>query len=292
MSHKQTNANTGVSTAQVCRKVRDPPLALPSRVRVLANRRTDFNAKFQIRKAMPDYSKSNLDADADQQTNRCGLVAEGNCHENKTSRGDSIDVIAASPFVEGDQEVCQGVMSVPLPPDITDDITSQQVVLSSLQQRIERLLVQRSRSIPTHGLGLVPLPVLESRGSTLGPRSSVVLESRGSTLGPKSSVVLDRESESVDVRAQVPGFRYPPLREHQQGGKQLQSQSTVSLDSGPKPIRVSLSHPRLYIPIPVPIPANVKSQGSSTMPVMSSYLLPAPSLIRLRHNTAVMTQFD
>ena len=265
MSHKHTNANTAVNTTQVGRQPRDPPLALPSRVRVLTNRRTEFNAKFQIRKAMPHYSKSNLDAD--QQTNRCGLVTEGNCREKKTSRGDSIDVTAASPFVEGDQEVCEGVTGVPLPPDITDDIIPQPVVLSSLQQRIERLLVQRSRSIRTRGLGLVPLPVLESRGSTMGPRSSVV---------------LDRESESADVRAQVPGFRYPPLREHQQGRIQLQSQSTVSLDSRPKPMRVSLSHPRLCIPIP--IPANVKSQESSSMPVMSSYMLPGTSLIRLQHS--------
>lgn len=263
MNHKHTNANTGVSNAQVCRQQRDPPLARPSRVRVLVHRRTEFNAKFQIRKAMPDCSKINLDAD--QQTNRFGLVTVGDCHESKASRRDSIDVTAASPFVESDEEVCEGVTIVPLPPDITDDITPQPVILSSLQQRIERLLVQRSRSIPTHGLGLGPVPVLESRGSILGPKSSVVLD-----------------SESADVRAQVPGFRYPPLREYQQGRKQLQSQSTVSYDSRSKPIRVSLSHPGLYIPIP--IPANVKSSGSSTMPAMLSHVLPAPSLIQLQHS--------
>ena len=210
---------------------------------------------------MPDYSKINLDAG--QQTNRFGLVTVGDCHESKTSCGDSIDAIAASLFVESDQEVCEGVTSDPPPPDVIDDFTSQPVILSSLQQRIERLLVQRSRSIPTHGLGLVPLPVLESRGSTVPSKSSVLLD-----------------SESADVRAQAPGFRYPPLREYQQGRKQLQSQSTVSFDSRSKPIRVLPRHPGLYIPIP----ANVKSSGSRTMPAMLSHVLPAPSLIQLQHS--------
>jgi hypothetical protein len=93
-------------------------------------------------------------------------------------------------------EVNEGGTMVPIFPYCAVVITPQPVVLSSIQQNIERILGQKSVSVPSHGLVLLP-----------------VLESRCSARGPKSTALLD--SGAADVRAQIPGVRHPPMRVHQ-----------------------------------------------------------------------------
>lgn len=237
----------------------DPPSAPPSRVKALENRRTDFNAKFQIRNAMPQYSISIVVAG--QGAEKVGMNKVRNNRadrQNRIQRENSIDVrttlCATEESVVEDHE---GVTTVPLSPDCAFIITSQPVVQSSIQQKIKRLLGQKSVSVPPYSLVL--LPVLESRYNR----------------GPKSTAMLD--SGAADIRAQVPGVRYPPMRVFLE---RRHMQRSVSFDLLSKLKHASLNHPAPFLLIPT----YVQSSGCPLIPATSSLILPMSLDIHPQHN--------
>lgn len=241
-------------------RVGDPPTAPLSRVKALEKRRMDFNAKFQIRNAMPQYSISTVDAG--QGTDRVGVNKVRNNRTDRQKRilrESSIGVRTAFyATVESVGEVHEGETIVPLSPNCAVVITSQPVVLSSIQQKIERLLGQKSVSVPSHGLILLP-----------------ALESRCSARGPKSTALLD--SGAADVRAQIPGVRYPPMRVYQD---RQHMQRSASFDLLSKLKHASLNHlaPSLLIP------PYVQSSGCPLIPATSSFILPISLDIHQQHN--------
>jgi hypothetical protein len=239
-------------------RVGDPPSAPPSRVRALEKRRMDFNAKFQIRNAMPQYSISTVDAG--QGTDRVGVSKvrnNRNDRQNRILRESSIGVRTAfCATVESVGEGHDGGTTVPIFPDCAVVITPQPVVLSSIQQKIERLLGQKSVSVPSHGLVLLPF-----------------LESRCSARGPKSTALLD--SGAADVRAQIPGIRHPPMRVYQD---RRHMQRSASFDLLSKLKHASLNHRARSLLIP----PYVQSSGCPLIPVTSSFILPVD--IHQQHN--------
>ena len=241
-------------------RVGDPPSAPPSRLKALEKRRMDFNAKFQIRNAMPQYSISTIDAG--QGTDRVGISKMRNnrtYRQNKILRESNIGVrTTLCATVESVGEGHEVETTVPLSPDCDAVITPQPVVLSSIQQKIERLLGQKSVSVPPHGLVLLPL-----------------LESRCSARGPKSTAQLD--SGAADVRAQIPGVRYPPMRVYQD---RQHMQRSASFDLLSKLKHASLNHraPSLLIS------PYVQSSGCPLIPATSSFILPISQDIHQQHN--------
>jgi hypothetical protein len=241
-------------------RVGDPSSAPPSRVKALEKRCMDFNAKFQIRNAMPQYSISTVDAG--QGTDKVGVNKVRNNRtdrQNRILRESSIGVRTAfCATVDSVGEGHEGGTTVPIFPGCAVVITPQPVVLSSIQQKIERLLGQKSVSVTSHSLVL--LPVLESRCSARDSRSTALLD-----------------SGAADVKAQIPGVRYPPMRMYQD---RQHMQRSASFDLLSKLKQASLNHraPSLLIP------PYVQSSGCPLIPATSSFALPISLDIHQQHN--------
>ena len=244
-----------ITCPHINNRMSDPPSAPPSRVTALENRRIDFNAKFQIRNAMPQYSISAVDAG--QAADRVGVTKARNNRtdrQNRIPRENSINVrTTLRATVESFGEVHEGVS-----PDCAVVITSQPFVLSSIQQKIECLLGQKSIPVPPRSLVLLP-----------------VLESRCSARGLKSTALLDRGA--ADIKAQVPGVRNPPMRLFQE---RSHMQRSVSFDVLTKLKHASLNHaaPSLLIP------AHVQSSACPLVPATSSFNLPISLDMHQQHN--------